>query len=48
MTPIQDFHQGNPPNVDDIYIFGSEAYVFDESDTKPEQLSKAWKGYLVG
>ncbi len=48
MTPIQDFHLGDPPNVDHIRIFGSEIYVFNESDSQPGLTSKAWAGYLVG
>ncbi len=48
ITPIQDFHRGNPPNVDHIRIFGSETYVFNESDSQPGLTSKAWTGYLVG
>ena len=48
MTPIQDFHRGDPPNVDHIRIFGSETYVFNESDSQPGLTSKAWTGYLVG
>ena len=48
ITPIQDFHQGNPPRVDHIRIFGLEAYVFDESAKRPDLTSKAWMGYLVG
>lgn len=48
ITPIQDFHRGNPPRVDHIRIFGSEAYVFDESATRPGLTSKSWTGYLVG
>ena len=48
MTPIQDFHQDNSLNVDHIRIFGSEIYIFDESNTKPGLTSKAWKKYLVG
>ncbi len=41
MTPIQDFHRGNPPNVDHISIFDSKTYVFNESDSKPGLRSKA-------
>lgn len=48
MTPIQDFHCGDPPNVDHIRIFGSKTYVFNESDSQPGLTSKAWAGYLVG
>lgn len=48
ITLIQDFHQGNPPIVDQIRIFGSEAYVFDESATRPGLNSKVWMRYLVG
>ena len=48
MTPIQDFHRGNPPNIDHIRIFGFETYVFNESDSQPGLKSKAGTGYLVG
>ncbi len=48
MTPIQDFHHGDRPNVDHIRMFGSETYVFNESDSQPGLTSKAWTGYLVG
>ena len=48
ITPIQDFYQGNPLRVDHIQIFSLEAYVFDESATKPGLTSKAWMSYLVG
>ncbi len=48
MTPIQDFYRGDSPNVDYIRIFGSETYVFNESDSQPGLTSKAWTGYLVG
>ena len=48
MTSIQDFYRGNPPNVDHIRIFGSETYIFNESDSQPVLTSKAWKRYLVG
>ena len=41
MTPIQDFDHGDPPNVDHIRIFGSETYVFNESDSQPALTSKA-------
>ena len=48
MTPIQDFHHRDPTNIDHIRIFGSETYVFNESDSQPGLTSKAWTGYLVG
>ena len=48
ITPVQDFHRGESPRVDHIRIFGSEAHVFEESDTRPGMRSKAWTGYLVG
>ncbi len=48
ITLIQDFYHGNPPNVDHIRIFGSETYVFNESDSPLGLTSKAWTGYLVG
>ena len=48
MIPIQDFHRGDPPNVDHLRIFGSETYIFDESGSQRGLISKAWKGYLVG
>ncbi len=39
-TPIQDFYRGHPPKVDDIRIFGSETYVFDETSTRVDVISK--------
>lgn len=48
MTPIQDFHRGNPPKVDHISIFDSETYIFNQSDSRPGLKSTARTGYLVG
>ena len=47
MTLIQDFHHGDPPNIDHIRIFGSKTYVFNEFDSQRGPSSKAWTGYLV-
>ena len=47
MSPIKDFHRGDPRNVDHIRIFGFETYLFNESDSQPGLTSKAWTGYSV-